>query len=132
MSALSNTYENSTLDHILGTAALTSPSAVYVGLFTASTGLEEDSSGTWVEVTGGSYARQEATFASASSGSATTSANITFPAATANWGTISHVAVMDASTAGHVIVWGALDVAKEILNGDQFIITSGNLTVTLA
>jgi hypothetical protein len=38
---------------------------------------------------------------------------------------------MDAATGGSVIVWGALDVAKEILNGDQFLITTGNLTITL-
>jgi hypothetical protein len=133
MSALSNTYENSTLDHLLGTAALTSPSAVYIALFTSSNGLEEDNSADWDEITtsGSAYSRQSATFASAASGSAATDANVTFSAATTDWGTISHVAVMDAATSGSVIVWGALDVAKEILNGDQFLITTGNLTITL-
>tara|TARA_R110000772_G_scaffold17682_1_gene49175 strand:+ start:333 stop:737 length:405 start_codon:yes stop_codon:yes gene_type:complete len=133
MSALSNTYENSTLDHLLGTAALTSPSTVYVALFTSAAGLETDVSGDWTEITtaGSAYARQSATFAGASSGSSATNANITFSAATADWGTISHVAVMDAATGGSVIVYGALDVAKEILNGDQFLITTGNLTITL-
>ena len=133
MSALSNTYENSTLDHLLGTATLTSPTTVYVALFTSAAGLETDVSGDWTEITtsGSAYARQSATFASAASGSAATNANITFSAATADWGTISHVAVMDAATGGSVIVFGALDVAKEILNGDQFLITTGNLTITL-
>jgi hypothetical protein len=137
MSALSNTYENSTLDHLMGTATLTSPSTVYVGLFKstvdAATTLANLEANTQTdEVSGGSYARVAATFSSASSGSTSNSADITFTTATANFGEVTHIAILDASTGGEVIVAGALDTAKTIESGDTFEITTGNLTVTLA
>lgn len=140
MSALSNEYENKLLDHSLGTASLTAPSTVYIALFTAddSTGLTSENLEANIvtnEVTGGSYARQSATFDAAANGSASNSATITFPTATANWGTITHVAVMDDySSAGDdgVIYYGALDTQKVIETGDTFQITTGNLTITLA
>lgn len=130
MSAASDYLENKLLDHTLRNTAYTQPSALYVGLFTADTGLEANSP--TAEVSGGSYARKAATFAAASSGSASTSATITFDAATANWGTITHVAVMDASTSGNVLFYGAVTSSKTIETGDTFQISSGNLTISLA
>lgn len=128
MSAASDYLELKVLDHTLGTAAYTAPSAVYVGLYTSSPA--DDDSGT--EVSGGSYARQAATFAAASNGSASTSATITFPAATANWGTIGFISVHDASSAGNLLYHGAVTTSKTIETGDTFQISSGNLTITLA
>jgi hypothetical protein len=59
---------------------------------------------------------------------------VTFDAATASWGTITHVAVMDNDTegAGNVLFWGAVTTSKTIDTGDTFQITSGNLTISLA
>ena len=129
MSAASDYLENKLLDHTLGNTAYTQPSN-YVGLFTAVTGLETNSP--TAEVSGGSYARKAASFAAASGGSCSTDATITFDAATANWGTITHVAVMDAATAGNVLFYGAVTSAKTIETGDTFQISSGNLTISLA
>ena len=129
MSAASDYLENKVLDHTLATAAYTAPGAVYVGLHTGSPG--DDNSGA-NEVSGGSYARQAATFAAASGGSASTSATITFPAATANWGTISHIGIYDASSTGNLLYHGAVTTSKTIETGDTFQISSGNLTITLA
>lgn len=130
MSASSDYLENKLLDHVLRNTAYTQPAALYVGLFTASTGLEENTPS--AEVSGGSYARKAATFAVASGGSAATSATITFDAATANWGTVTHVAVMDAASGGNVLFHGAVTSSKTIETGDTFQISSGNLTITLA
>jgi len=139
MSAASNYTEDRTLDFWLKANSQTStaPATVYVGLFTSddSTGAtgENLEAGTLTnEVSGGSYARKSATFGTISNGSVSTSANVTFDTATANWGTITHVAVMDASTTGNVLFYGALDTSKTIESGDTFQITSGNLTVSLA
>lgn len=128
MSAASDYLENKVLDHTLATTAYTAPSAVYVGLYTS----DPTDADTGTEVSGGSYARQAATFAAASGGSASTSATITFPAATANWGTITHISVHDASTAGNLLYHGAVTTSKTIESGDTFQISSGNLTITLA
>lgn len=140
MSAASNYTEDRTLDFWLkaNSQTTTAPATVYVALFNSdpSTGstLENLEAGTITdECTGGAYARQSASFGTISNGSVSTDANITFPTATDNnWGTITHVAVMDASTSGNVLFYGALDTAREILQDDTFQITSGSLTVTLA
>jgi len=127
MAAASDYLELKLLDHSLGTTSFTAPGTVYVGLYTSSPG--DDDSGT--EVSGGSYARQSASFASASGGSASTDATITFPAATATWGTITHISIHDASTAGNLLYHGAVTTSKLIESGDTFQISSGNLTISL-
>lgn len=129
MSAASNYLENKVLDHVLRVASYSQPSALYVGLFTASTGLETNSPS--AEVSGGSYARTAVTMGAASSGSSTNSGTVTFPAATANWGTVTHVAIMDAATSGNVLFWGAATASKTIETGDTFQISASNLTISL-
>lgn len=130
MSAASDYLENEVLDHVLGNGAYTPAANIYVGLWTADDGLE---SGTLTsEVSGGSYARQTMTFDAAAGGSADSAATVTFPAATANWGTITHVALMDAASAGNVLFHGAVTTSKTIESGDTFQISAGNLTISLA
>lgn len=128
MSAASDYLEDKLLDHSLATTAYTAPAGVYVGLHTGSPG--DDNSGA-NEVTGGSYARKAASFAASSGGSASTSATITFDAATANWGTISHIGIYDASSGGNLLFHGAVTTSKTIESGDTFQISSGNLTISL-
>ena len=130
MAEFSTYLENKIIDHILRNQSYTPPATVYVALFTADNGLEE---GTITgEVSGGSYARQSVTLSAASGGASSNSADITFPTATADWGTITHVALMDASTGGNVLMHSALDASKTVNNGDTFKINSGDLDVTVA
>lgn len=128
--AASDYLENKVLDHVLGNTTYTQPADLYLGLFTADTGLESNSPS--AEVSGGSYARKTVSFAAASSGSAATDATVTFDAASGNWGTITHVAVMDALTSGNVLFWGAVTTSKTIETGDTFQVSSGNLTISLS
>jgi len=135
MSAASDYLENKVLDHVLTSTGYTAPVTRYIGLFlntsgNAATNLE---AGTLTdEVSGGSYARQTVTFGAASAGQSATNATVTFTTATANWGTITHVAVMDAVSGGNVLFWGAVTTSKTIETGDTFQISSGNLTISLA
>lgn len=138
MSQASDYLEDALLDHVLRNTAYTSPTAVYVGLFTEgdsagdNTDLLEEGTLT-NEISGNGYTRKAATFSAASGGSITTSGNITFdPASGGNWGTITHIAILDAASAGNVLFYGALTTSKTIEDGDTFQITAGNLTVTLA
>lgn len=128
MAAASDYLENKLLDHALATTAFTKPTNVYVGLHTGSP--NDDNSGA-NEVSGGSYARKVASFGAASAGSASTDATITFDAATANWGTISHISIWDAATTGNLLFHGAVTTSKTIETGDTFQISSGNLTISL-
>lgn len=131
MAAASNYLENKILDHVLTATAFTQPSR-YIALFTADPG-EAGSFTSEVSTSGSAYARQAVTFAAASSGSSATNATVTFPTATANWGTITHVAIVDGDTegAGNVLFYGAVTTSKTIETGDTFQISSGNLTISL-
>lgn len=133
MADLSDYFENQIIDHMLRNQSFTPPTTVYVGLFTADTGLESNNPS--AEVSGGSYARQAITLSAASGGASSNSADVTFPTATANWGTISHAALVDHlsnttwGTNVNVLMWSALDASKTVNNGDTFKFLSGDLDV---
>ena len=138
MSAASNYLENKVLDHVLTATAFTQPSR-FLALFlntsgSAATNLEAGTLTDEVSTSGTAYARQAVTFAAASGGSSATNATVTFPTATANFGTITHVAVMDSDTegSGNVLFYGAVTTSKTIETGDTFQVSSGNLTISLA
>jgi len=129
MSEFSTYLENKIIDHMLRNQSYTPPTTVYVALFTADNGLE---GGVITgEVSGGSYARQALTLTAASDGESSNSSDITFPQATADWGTITHVALMDASTGGNVLMYSALDASKTVNNGDTFKINASDLDITV-
>lgn len=135
MSAASNYLENEVLDHVLGKGLrdFTSPASLYIALFTADPG--EASSYTNEVPNSYSYSRTAVTFAAASSGSAATSATVTFPTASGgSWGTVTHIAIVDSGThgAGNQLFYGALTASKTVADGDTFTIQSGQLTVSLA
>ena len=131
MAAASDYLENKLLDHSLGKAAYTMPTTVYVGLHTGSP-LDDASGANEVSTSGSAYVRKAAGWASASGGSSSTNVTITFDAATSNWGSISHIGIYDASSAGNLLFHGAVTTAKTIETGDTFQISSGNLTISLA
>lgn len=128
MAEISNYLENALINGTIRGTSYTAPSTVYVGLYTS----DPTDANTGTEVTGGSYARQSATFAAPSNGSSASNADITFPQATANWGTVGWIGILDASTSGNLLYHTALDASKTIETGDIFKIASGNLTVTLS
>ena len=128
MAEMSNYLEDALINGTLRGTTFTAPAAVYVSLHTADP--TDDGSGT--EVSGGSYVRQAATFGAPSNGVSTTTADVTFPQATASWGTIGWIGIWDAETTGNLLYHTALDASKSIDTGDIFKIASGNLTVTLA
>ena len=81
MAEMSNYLENGLLNAVLRATSYTSPTTVYVGLYTSDPG--EGNTGT--EVSGGSYARKSATFNAPSNGVCTNSAAVEFDQATASW-----------------------------------------------
>jgi len=128
MSAMSDYLENKVLDHVLGTTSYTMPATVYIGLSTAS--FNDDNSGT--ELTGGSYARQSISFDAAASGTTDNTSAVDFPVATANWGTVSHYGLFDASSGGNLLVHGAFASSKTVETGDVLRIGAGELDITAA
>jgi hypothetical protein len=128
MAEISNYLENALINGTLRGTTFTAPAAVYVSLHTA----DPTDAGTGTEVSGGSYIRQAATFGAPSNGVSTTTADITYPQATASYGTVGWIGIWDAQTTGNMLYHTALDTSKAIDTGDIFKIASGSLTVTLA
>ena len=109
-----------------GTA--TRPTAWYLALFT--TDPAEDASGTEVSTSGTAYVRKVAAF-TVTGNTASNSAAIEFPTATATFGTVSHVGVFDAVTSGNLIAYAALATSKVIDTGDVLRVPLGDLDITL-
>lgn len=138
MSASSDFLENKLLDHVLGNTTYSQPANIYLALFTASTGLEGNNPTSEVTTSGTAYARQALSFGASSGGTCATDATVTFPIATASYGLVTHVAIVDHAsntnwgTGVNVLFYGQLTASKQIDTNDQFVVNSGNLTVTLA
>jgi hypothetical protein len=125
---MSNYLEDALINATLRATTYTSPATVYVSLWTS----DPTDAGSGTEVSGGSYARTAVTFAAPSDGASTNNADVTFPTATASWGTVGWIGINDAATSGNLLYHTALDTAKAIDSGDIFKISTGNLSVTLA
>lgn len=140
--AFTNYLENQLVDFLFRAQTFTPPASFHVSLHTAA--CSDSSSGT--EVTGGSYARvavtrslanmagtQSAGSTTASSGTGGTTSNnnaITFPSPTANWGTVTHFGIWDASSAGNMWVCQALTTSKTVNNGDAApVFNAGSMTI---
>lgn len=127
--SFTNTYETHVLNYVFTATSVTRPTAWYIGLFTAD---PTDTGSTSNEISGNGYARTAVTF-SVSNDLATNTAAVEFPVASGgNWGTISHIGVMTASSGGDMIVHSSLTTAKAINDGDVFRIPTGDLDITLA
>jgi len=124
--SFSNYLETELLDHVFANNAYTSPTTVYVGLFTSA----PSEAGGGTEVSGGSYVRKAGSF-SVSGNTATTSAAIEWPTATASWGTITSIGIYDASTSGNLLAYANLSSSKAIASGDVFRIPTGDIDITL-
>ena len=125
MSSASNFTENLALKWLLTADAATRPTGWQIGLYTS----DPTDAGTGTEVAGGSYARTSVAF-TVTGDTASNSATVTFPAATANWGIIGWIGVH--SGTGELIFHGPVTTSKQIDSGDQFQISAGNLSITLA
>lgn len=141
--SLTNYGENTLADHMFrGTAySATTPTSYYVALYTAA--CSDSAAGT--EVTGGSYARVAIARSQAawngtqgSAGAASTGINgtisnaaaITYPAATADWGLVTHWGIIDTSTgAGNLIICEQLTASRTISTGSTPSYAIGALTI---
>lgn len=120
---------NEILDHIFQNGSYSNSTGVYVSLHTTS------AVSTSNEVTdSNAYARQSVNFGSAAARATDNGSAISFPEATGNWDTISHVAIYDTDSyrAGNQLFWGPLSQSKQIEDGDVFRIPAGDLDVSYA
>jgi hypothetical protein len=128
MSDKSDFLEDAILNHVLRNTAYTPATTVELALFTTLPG--EDGTG-GVEVSGGSYARQTVTFSAPVSNSVSNAGAVTFPQATASWGTVVGIGVYeDVGAGGNLLYYGSLTTSKVVDTGDQLSFSNGALTVS--
>jgi hypothetical protein len=130
MAGFSDYLEDKVLDHVFGGTAYTAPTTLYVALYTVA----PTDTGGGTEVSGGAYARQTAAFTVSGTNptTASNSAAIEYPTATANYGTVVAVGVFDASSGGNLLAYANLDTSKVVSTGDVFRFNTGDLDITLA
>jgi hypothetical protein len=128
MAEMSNYLEDALINATLRNTSYTSPTTIYVGLYTS----DPTDANTGTEVSGGSYARTAVTFGAPSNGASTNDTAVEFPQATASWGTVAYIGILDAATSGNLMYHTALDTSKTIDTGDIFKIAIGSLSVTLS
>lgn len=124
--SFSNDFETRVLNYVFTASSVTRPTAWYIALYTAA----PSDSGGGTEVSGGGYTRKTVAF-TVSGNTASNSASVEFPTATASYGTVSHVGVFDASSGGNLIAYAALTASKAIDTGDVFRLPTGDLDITL-
>lgn len=137
-SGFSTYLDDKILDVVFSGTPFTTPTK-YVALFSSDAGLSENTPST--EITGGGYARVKAEnsiFNAASAGLVTNNAEILFPVANESWGTITHVAIMDAQSSGNVLAFatittpdGTEPMPKNITTSDQFVIRSNGIKFSI-
>lgn len=141
MSQMSDYLEGQLRTHIFRTGSFTKPSVLAIALCTSAP-TDASTGATLPEVANaGAYARQTLnpldanwTAPDATGGLTDNAIAITFPTATASWGTVTHVAILDSATygAGNMLFYGALDVAKTVNVGDTFKFAIGDLNIVFA
>lgn len=130
---LSDYLEDELIDHVFKKGAYDVPTNIYIALC-KSTVLDSSTGGSLPgEVSGGAYARVACnTWDAASDGVTANSQVEQFNEATADWGTITHFALCDHSSTGHVLAYGVLDIQKGIREGKTAKFITGELDVTLS
>lgn len=123
---LPNTIENQLLDALVGTAAYSVTTPIKLALMTANG--NDSTPGT--EVTGGSYARQDITFSSASNGSIANASAISFTGMPAC--TVVGIEIWDSAGSPKRLAYGPLTNSRTVESGDTVQFASSSVTLSLS
>lgn len=126
------------LNWFKGTGFPAAPANTYIALLTVAPTARDGTGAT--EVSGGAYARQAVASggwsAVATNGSGLTAieqitqtGTLTYPTATANWGTVLGVAQYDAATGGNLLEYGDLTTSQTVNSGNTFQVPANDIVV---
>ena len=125
--SFSDYLENKILAHVFSATTFTPAGTMYLALYTVAPA-DDGTGGTEVTTVGTAYARQTVAFTTTASQASNTSA-VEYSTATASYGTVVAVGVLDASTSGNLYAVGTLSVSKAIGTGDVFRLPAGDLDI---
>ncbi len=122
-----NYLEDALVNHVLRNTVMTSPSTVYLALFSGNPG--EAGGGT--ELSGNGYARIAITFGTPSpSGVVNNTNTLTFSASGGAWlGIVAH-AIMDAVSGGNMLYYETGVSGPTLADGESYEFGSGDIAVT--
>lgn len=124
MLAVKSTYlKQAVIKAALGEDTFPSISNVYLALYQTNPTVDDVGS----EVAGGSYARQQLSFANASGGSKVSNTSESFTNMPAS--TVTHWGIRDASSGGNLLYFGAFDLPIELNAGNTLPIASGDILI---
>ena len=103
------------------TAAANNYAALYSTVLTAT--------GSGTEITGNGYSRQSVTFTIAD-GIADSTANVIFTCSGNNWPTVQSLAILDASSSGHMLFYQPI-AARNVRVGDSVNFETGDISITI-
>lgn len=127
------------LDHVFNNAAYTAPGTTWIALATAS--ISDATTGSNIgEPSGGAYARAQVNVNGgaapawdlAASSVVDNGGTITFATATASWGTVTGVAIIDASTNGNILFYDNTQADQAVGSGDLWRYNAGDLDVVMS
>lgn len=128
--AISDYLANALLDFMFRNQAYSVPD-LWVGFCDAAP-VDSDTGSTISELSGGSYARVNfLDWTTAASGALQNNTAINFTTPTADWTTVTHSVICDASTLGNLLFYGAATPNQAPLNGDPVSYSAGTYVVTL-
>jgi hypothetical protein len=120
---MKTTYlKNKLLEHLTGKTTYTKPSATYLGLLTADPTVDGVQTS---EVSGGSYARQAVTWATAALGIIKNNGAVNYSTMPAT--KIKYWGVFDAATAGNLLEYYPFETPIIVTASQNLTISSGNL-----
>jgi hypothetical protein len=125
------TYARNKIRDVSDNSTWTGFSTLHLALYTTPTG--PGSEGT--EVSGSNYARvalAPSVLVSNGNGILTTNAAVETAVASGSWGTVTHVALHDASTAGNRIAWGALAAGLPVVNTQKIRFEAGAIILDVS
>jgi len=128
MSALSNFLESQLFNHIFRNIAYMSPTTVFVAFYTS----DPTDADTGTEVAGGGYVRQAMTFTAPTNGAGDNSALLDWGTASADWGNVTHFGIRDSLTAGNLLLYAPMTIARNIKLGDTVKINANELDVSFS
>lgn len=131
--SITYTSANAILDKCFGATNFTAPATLYFGLST--TALAIDGTGA-TEPSGNNYSRvaftnNKTNWGNASNGSLANLTAITFPESSGSWGTITHVFISDAASAGNVWFYDALTSSRVVQSSTTVQFAIGAVTVQM-
>ena len=130
MAGFTDFSESLVLNWLLTSGSPARPTSWYIALYTVA---PSDTGGGTEVAGGGGYVRESCTFSVSGTTptTASNSASIEYPEATAGWGTVVAAGVMTAASAGTLLAYANLTTSKAIDTGDILRFNTGEIDITL-